>query len=111
MVEGKLACSGTPSFLKKRYKLTQTIMLLNIMCTQYRYGVGYNLRVVLHNDDSARSIETIVSLICPKFEMHRVGFELQYLLPYEAMPQFSHLFEQLESENKRETTNSTGYNG
>ena len=108
MVEGKLACSGTPSFLKKRY-VSRQILYTNIMvntalllisknCDRYfRYGVGYNLRIEMTNEEHIQHINRIVEVICDDYEKHCLRLEVQFLLPYKEMPRFSQLFVQLES--------------
>lgn len=52
------------------------------------------------NESHILHIENIVALICNKYEQHRLGLEIQYLIPYEEMQKFSHLFQQLESKYK-----------
>jgi ATP-binding cassette subfamily A (ABC1) protein 3 len=78
MVDGKLACSGRPSWLKKRY------------------GVGYNLKVSLNAHGDPDGVQTIMKRHIRDCEPTTIGRDVQILLPLEKIECFSSLFKNLE---------------
>ncbi|XP_019852385.1 PREDICTED: ATP-binding cassette sub-family A member 3-like [Amphimedon queenslandica] len=78
MVEGKLACSGSPAWLKKRY------------------GVGYNLRIALNERAPRAQVDELIKRHIRGSEPVTIGAETQCLLPLDKIGKFADLFTELE---------------
>lgn len=61
-----------------------------------RFGVGYNLRVELGQQENRSQIIATVNKYVKDCEKYELGSEIQFLLPYEQIKSFSRLFNKLE---------------
>ena len=94
MAKGKLVCSGSSLFLKKRYGNTlKHNMVIHFLTFQgnckvvfLNTGIGYLLTIAKKPDCKVSNIEQLIKSFVPSAKMHgNSGAELSYVLPHDSV--------------------------